>query len=154
MERKTKNVKRIPATKQEIYRALTDPKAIETWMVPSEMTGKVHHFDLRVGGGYEMSLFYPDAAEKPQGKTGPHEDRYTAKFVELKPFDRIVQTCIFHSPDPDFSGEMTMIIDLATVDNDTEVTIAFENIPAGISLKDNEDGTASSLEKLAAYVTK
>lgn len=152
MKRKTKNVKRISATKQEIYKALTDPKAIETWMVPNQMTGKVHNFDLCVGGGYEMSLFYPDSEEQPQGKTSQHEDRYTATFVELKPYDRIVQTSVFHSPDPDFSGEMTMSITLETVGNDTEVTIAFENIPAGISLKDNEDGTASSLEKLAAYV--
>lgn len=152
MERKTKNVKHISATKEKIYTALTDPKAIETWMVPNEMTGKVHNFDLRVGGGYEMSLFYPHKAENVQGKTNQNEDRYTAKFIELKPFDKIVQTSVFNSSDPGFSGEMTMYITLTSVGKDTEVTIEFENIPAAISLKDNEDGTESSLEKLAAYV--
>jgi uncharacterized protein YndB with AHSA1/START domain len=152
MERKTKNVKHISATKEKIYKALTEPEAIEAWMVPNEMTGKIHNFDLRVGGGYEMSLFYPDSDGKSQGKTNQNEDRYTATFVELKPFDRVVQISIFKSPDPDFSGEMTMSINLTAIGNGTEVTIEFENIPAGVSLKDNEDGTASSLEKLAAYV--
>jgi len=33
-----------------------------------------------------------------------------------------------------------------------EVTVLFEDIPAGISLEDNELGSRSSLQKLATYV--
>jgi hypothetical protein len=29
------------------------------WLSPGDMTGKVHEFEGRVGGGYRMSLFYP-----------------------------------------------------------------------------------------------
>jgi hypothetical protein len=28
------------------------------WLSPGDMTGKVHEFEGRVGGGYRMSLFY------------------------------------------------------------------------------------------------
>ncbi len=38
-------------------------------------------------------------------------------------------------------------------DDATKVTIVFKNIPAGVDPKDNEAGTAQSLEKLARYVT-
>jgi hypothetical protein len=28
------------------------------WLIPGQMTGKIYEFDLCVGGGYRMSLFY------------------------------------------------------------------------------------------------
>ena len=152
MERKTENSKVINATKEKLYSAFTEPKALETWLVPGEMTGKVHSFDLRVGGGYEMSLFYPDSDQKSKGKTQGKEDRYEAKFVELKPFDKIVQTIVFDTEDIKMKGEMKMSVYLESVENATKVTIAFDNIPIGIRPEDNEAGTESSLEKLAAFV--
>ena len=49
-------------------------------------------------------------------------------------------------------GEMTMVVTLEERDDGTEVTILFENIPPGIRPEDNDEGTRSSLEKLARYV--
>jgi hypothetical protein len=70
----------------------------------------------------------------------------------MKPFDRIVQTIVFDSTDPEFQGEMKMTVTFETVDKATKVTIGFENIPVGIKLKDNEAGTESSLDKLAEFI--
>ena len=152
MERKTENSKIIKATKEELYNAFTEPKALENWLVPGEMTAKIHNFNLMVGGGYEMSLIYPDSDTKSKGKTQDKEDRYTAKFIELKPFEKIIQTTVFDSRDPNFQGEMKMSVNFESIENATKVTIIFENIPIGINLKDNEIGTDSSLEKLAQFV--
>jgi len=135
-----------------LYHAFTDPAALEIWQAPGQMTAKVHEFDGRVGGGYRMSLFYSDSESGPPGKTSPHEDRFTARFVELEPATRIIQTVTFDSDDSAFSGEMTMTVTLAPRGGGTEVTIAFESIPAGIRPEDNDAGTRSSLEKLARYV--
>jgi CubicO group peptidase (beta-lactamase class C family) len=55
------------------------------------MTGKVHELDARVGGGYRMSLFYPSSEPVYRCKTAEREDRFTARFVELRPPTRIVQ---------------------------------------------------------------
>jgi hypothetical protein len=33
------------------------------------MTGEIHEFDARVGGGYRMSLFYPLDERTFRGKT-------------------------------------------------------------------------------------
>lgn len=152
MNRKTKNHKLISASKEAIYNAFTQPKALETWLVPGDMKGKIHHFDLKVGGGYEMSLYYPEADGASQGKTGQKEDRYTAEFKVLQPFDKIIQTIVFKTSDEKFNGEMTMSVFLKNAASATEVTIEFENIPIGIALKDNEEGTGSSLEKLSKLV--
>jgi hypothetical protein len=43
-------------------------EALEKWMAPGEMIGKIHRFDLKVGGGYEMSLFYPSSEKGSRGK--------------------------------------------------------------------------------------
>jgi len=116
------------------------------------MTGKVHNFDLRVGGGYQMSLFYPQSEKESQGKTSEKEDRFTARFVELTPHEKIVQAIIFDSDSPAFSGEMIMEVTFEATDNGTRVTFLFKDIPSGISTTDNEAGTKSTLEKLTRYV--
>ena len=54
-----KNTQWIYAPQEVLYRAFTDPTALADWLAPDDMTGKVHHFDLRVGEGYQMSLYYP-----------------------------------------------------------------------------------------------
>jgi uncharacterized protein YndB with AHSA1/START domain len=150
----TRNAIVVNAPPEVVYRAFTDPEALAAWLSPGEMTGKVHAFDARVGGGYRMSLFYPASEQESRGKTAEREDRFTARFVELSPPTRIVQAITFDSPDATFAGEMTMIVTLEPRDGGTEVTIAFENIPPGIRPEDNEAGTQSSLEKLAHYVER
>jgi uncharacterized protein YndB with AHSA1/START domain len=142
----------INAPREALYRAFTDPAALEVWRSPGEMTGKIHEFDARVGGGYRMSLFYPSAEEEDRGKTSEREDRFTARFVELTPPARIVEAISFDTVDPAFSGELTMVVTLEESDGGTQVTIEFAHLPAGIRPEDNEAGTRSSLEKLARYI--
>ncbi len=147
----TRNSKFIKAPQQTIYRAFTDPAALAVWLAPGDMTGVVHSFDYRVGGGYHMSLYYP-STEPVQGKTSEREDRYTARFIELSPPEKIVVAIIFDTIDPAFSGEMTMEVMLEPEADGTNVSIVFKNIPAGVRPEDNELGTQSSLEKLARFV--
>ncbi len=148
----TQNSKFIKASQEALYRAFTDPAALAVWLAPGEMTGEVHSFDLRVGGGYQMSLYYPLSEKASRGKTSEREDRYTARFVELTPPRRIVQAITFDSADPAFSGEMIMDVTFEAEGGGTRVTILFKNIPSGIRPEDNEAGTRSALEKLARYV--
>jgi len=142
----------IKATAEKIYEALTDPRAIEVWRVPGNMTGKVHRFHLAQGGGYEMSLFYPATGEDVKGKTADKEDRFTSTFVELIPFKKITESIRFYTTDPYLAGEMTMETILEPMGNNTKVTFVFKNIPPGIKASDNEAGTIAALEKLAVYI--
>ncbi len=148
----TRNTKFIKAPPEAIYRAFTDPAAIAVWLAPGDMTGEVHSFDLRVGGGYQMSLYYPPSETTPRGKTSDREDRYAARFVELTPPKRIVEAITFDSADPAFAGEMTVEVTLEAKDGGTTVSILFKDIPSGIRPEDNEAGTRLTLEKLARYV--
>lgn len=142
----------IRAPRQTVYDAFTRPDALAAWMAPAGMTGRVHQWDLRVGGGYVMSLYYPRSDEEIHGKTAEGEDRYTARFVELDPPSRVVLAIRFDSDDPAFAGEMIMRTTLEDRPGGTEVAIAFRSLPPGVRPEDNDEGTRSSLEKLARYV--
>lgn len=142
----------IGAPCEAVYRAFTDAAALVVWQAPGEMTGEVHRFDGRVGGGYRMSLYYPPSEPAGRGKTAVREDRFDVRFVELTPPSRIVEVVTFDSDDPAFAGEMTMEVTLDEREEGTEVTIAFHNLPPGIRPEDNDEGTRLSLEKLARYV--
>jgi uncharacterized protein YndB with AHSA1/START domain len=141
----------IAAPRAAVYRACLDPIALAAWRAPDQMTGRMHVFDARVGGGYRMSLTYQDAAGAP-GKTTDDTDSFEARFAELIPDRRIVERVTFQSPDPDFSGEMTMITTLEDAGAGTEITLTFENLPAGIRPQDNAEGSRQALAKLAALL--
>ena len=148
MKQETSNTRIIKADLSDVFDALSNPDSIVKWQVPGDMTGKIHFFDFRIGGGYSMSLYYP-AEEGSIGKTESNEDRFTSKFLEIENNKKIVESVTFESQDKDFAGEMLMQIDLEKLETATAVTFTFKNIPKGINPKDNEEGTKSSLEKLA-----
>ena len=147
----TRNSKFIKAPIEKVFAALANAKSVEQWQAPDGMTGKMHHFDFRTGGDYEMSLYY-QANENTTGKTADYEDRFKAKFTEIIPNKKITQLIVFDSEDNGFKGEMTLEILLEPRDGGTVVTFAFDNIPKGIKPEDNEEGTRQSLEKLAKFV--
>jgi uncharacterized protein YndB with AHSA1/START domain len=148
----TSTTRFIRAPRESVFHAFADPDALVEWLVPGEMTARIHGFDFRPGGGYAMSLFYPSSEPELRGKTASHEDRYTARYLEVAPPTRIVQAITFDTDDPAFMGEMIMTAAFEERDGGTLATIAFENVPPGIRPEENDAGTRSSLEKLARLV--
>lgn len=139
----------IRARPDELYAAFVDPAILVAWLPPARMTGHIHEFDARVGGGYRMSLFYPPDDRTFRGKTSDGEDMVHVRFVELTPPRRIVEAVDFVTTDPAFRGEMTLTATFDAVPGGTEVTLIFENLPSGLRPEDNEAGSRASLEQLA-----
>lgn len=144
----TRTSRVIQAGPEELYQAFVDPAVLVAWLPPADMTGRIHAFDARVGGGYRMSLFYP-ADEAGFGKTADGEDMVEVRFVELTPPLRIVEAIRFVTADPALLGEMTMTATFEAAPGGTEVTLLFTNLPPGLEPEDNNTGARSSLEKLA-----
>lgn len=139
----------VDAGPDEVYEAFMNPVHLVEWLPPGEMTGKIHEFEGREGGGYRMSLFYPPTERMHRGKTAEREDMVSVRFVELVPGRRIVEAVTFHTDDPALKGEMMLAVTLDEVANGTKVTIACSSLPPGLRPEDNETGTRESLEKLA-----
>ena len=142
----------IHASPKAIYEAFLDPAAVASWLPPDGMTGEVHAFEAHEGGAFRLSLTYQDPRHSPPGKTASDRDTVQGRFVTLLPYERIVEIVVFESEDPAFAGEMTITWTLADVGAETEVSVLCEDIPAGVRPEDNETGSRSSLEKLAAFV--
>jgi uncharacterized protein YndB with AHSA1/START domain len=145
----TRNARIIGASREALYAAFLDPETLVEWLPPAEMTGRIHAFDGRVGGGYRMSLYYPQDEQAFRGKTAEREDAVDVRFVALEPPARIVEAIRFVSDDPQFHGEMTMTATFEPRGADTEVVLLFENLPPGLRPDDNEEGGRLSLEQLA-----
>lgn len=145
----TRTSRVIGARPEELYGAFIDPAALIAWLPPGEMTGVMHEFDARVGGGYRMSLFYPQDEQSFRGKTADKEDMVNVRFVELMPPHRIVEAVNFTTADPAFLGEMTQTATFEEVSGGTNVTLLFENLPPGVQPEDNDAGARLSLEQLA-----
>lgn len=138
----------IAAAPEAIWAAFMDPAALVDWLPPAGMTGTMHAFDARVGGGYEMSLYYADAEGAP-GKTTAGEDRVSVRFIALDPPRRILEAVAFASPDAAFHGEMKIEVTLTETPAGTEVVFHSTDLPPGLRPEDNDEGARSSLEQLA-----
>ena len=139
----------IPAAPDAVWDALMDPKALVDWLPPGDMTGQMHAFDGRVGGGFEMSLFYPDDDTEARGKTDAREDRTRVRFKTLEKGHKIVWAVLFATDDPTLKSEMTMTITLQAAEGGTRVALVSQNLPVGLKPADNAEGSRQSLEKLA-----
>ena len=144
----------IAATPDAVYAAFMEPAALVQWLPPGEMTGRLHAFDGRVGGGYRMSLDYPAQAGAARGKTTAHEDLVSVRFTELRPPHHISEAVSFASADPALQGEMLIEIDIAPASCGAEVTFLCRDLPPGLKPEDNEQGCHQSLDQLAAYLAR
>jgi len=126
---------------EKLYKAFLDPDALVKWLPPHGYTAKIHHMDVRVGGGYKMSF-----TNFGTGKS----HSFGCKFVELTPNSRIRYTDKFD--DPNLPGEMQATISFRKVACGTELEITQEGIPPAIPVEFCYLGWQESLSLLAHLV--
>jgi uncharacterized protein YndB with AHSA1/START domain len=128
------------ATPERVYRAFTDADAMAKWLPPNGFTGRVHHLDAKVGGGYKMSF--------TNFSTGKSHS-FGGKYLELKPHERIRYTNQF---DAGLPGEMQTTITLRPVFCGTELNVVQEGIPDAIPAEACYLGWQESLVLLGKLV--
>ncbi|GIG66965.1 SRPBCC family protein [Phytomonospora endophytica] len=151
MGRTDEAARHIAASPAEVYAALLGREALEAWLPPAGMRGRIERWNPRPGGGFRMVLTYLDATGAP-GKSGDATDVVDVGFAALVPSELVVQRAVFESGDPAFAGTMTMSWRLSAADGGTDVTVVAEDVPPGIDQADHEEGITSSLANLAEWV--
>ncbi len=126
---------------ERIYKAFLDADALAKWLPPYGFTGKVHHLDASVGGGYHMSF-------TNFGSGGGNS--FSAEYLELIPGQTISYLNKFD--DPALAGTFKTTITLKAVLCGTDVHLVQENIPAVIPVEMCYLGWQESLTQLAALV--
>ena len=133
-----------------IWRAFATPGAMERWIPPEGMSGRMLAFDFREGGAYRMRLTYLDPAPGA-GKSSEQHDDTEVRLVRLVEPTLIVQRVTFESDRPEFAGEMTITWTFDAADGGTDVTVTCSDVPEGIRPEDHAAGLASSLANLARF---
>jgi uncharacterized protein YndB with AHSA1/START domain len=131
----------LTARPENVYKAFLDADALVKWLPPNGFTGKVHHLDAKVGGGYKMSF-----TNFSSGKA----HSFSVKYTELTPHERIRHTDRFD--DANLPGEMQVTITLKKVSVGTELSIVQEGIPDLIPTEACYLGWQESLVLLAKLV--
>ena len=83
--------RRFAAAPEALYRAHTDPKIVQQWMLgPEGWSMPVCNSDLRAGGKFRYEWKHPS------------KGRFylTGEFLELTPYNKIVHVERMHLPDP------------------------------------------------------
>ena len=140
------------APRPALYQAFLDPALVAAWMAPGTMTATVHAMEAHAGGQFRVSLTYTAPEDTGSGKTSSTTDTYHGRFVTLVPNELIVEAIEFETDNPAMTGDMTLTVQLADAPGGSRLTMRYDNLPAGVSVADNELGTRLSLEKLAALL--
>ena len=131
----------IRSTPEKIYRAFLDADAMSKWLPPHGFTGKVHHLDAKVGGGFKMSF--------TNFTTGTAHS-FGGKYLELAPHERLRYTDKFD--DPNLPGEIHVTVTLKKVSCGAEVNIEQAGVPDVIPAEMCYLGWQDSLVQLAQLV--
>ncbi len=126
------------ATPEKIYRAFLDADAMCKWLPPYGFTGKMHHFEPKVGGTFKMSF---------ANFTTGQSHSFGGAYQELVPNERLRYTDKFD--DPNLPGEMQVTVTLKKVLCGTEIHIEQAGVPAMIPAEMCYLGWQESLEQLA-----
>jgi uncharacterized protein YndB with AHSA1/START domain len=129
------------APPRRIYRAFIEADALVKWLPPHGFTGKVHHMDPRVGGGFSMSF---------TNFSNGQSHAFGGEYLELEPAEKLVYTDRFD--DPNLPGIMKTTVMLKAVACGTEVSIVQEGIPEMIPTEMCVLGWQESLVLLAQLV--
>jgi uncharacterized protein YndB with AHSA1/START domain len=146
----TRIKRHVNAPRENVYRALLDPRSIAKWKVPDGMMCHVHAFDPREGGTFRISLTYDE--QTGTGKTTAQTDTYHGHFAKLVPNEQVVEVDEFETEDPTLRGQMMITFTLTDTGGGTDVFAIHDNVPPGVSLADNETDWRMALDKLAAFV--
>ena len=146
----TRASRHLAARPDQVYRALTDGGLIGRWRVPDGMTSRVHEFDGREGGRFQVSLTY----DRPtgSGKSLPHTDTYHGRFVRLVENQLVVESLEFETPDPALQGEMTMTTTITASGRGCLVEMLHERVPDAVPPADNQAGMQMALRRLAGLL--
>jgi uncharacterized protein YndB with AHSA1/START domain len=129
------------APPERVYRAFTDADAMCKWLPPFGFTGKMHHWDARIGGGFKMSF---------TNFTNGQSHSFGGEFLELVPNERLRYTDRFD--DPNLPGTITCTVTLKAVSCGTELHVEQAGVPALIPAEMCYLGWQESLVQLAQVV--
>jgi uncharacterized protein YndB with AHSA1/START domain len=130
-----------PATREEVWRALTDAEALAEWWGPNGFTSPSVDFEPAVGGGYHVVM------QPPEGEPF----HLSGTFREVDPPSRLAYTFVWDPPDPD-DRETTATLVLEDQREETKVLFTQAAFATEERRSLHEDGWTEGFERLEALL--
>ena len=127
----------LPATRQTVFEALSDPDELATWWGPEGFTIPSLEFQARVGANYRIQM------QPPEG------DAFyiTGRFQTVDAPNRLAYTFAYEEPDPD---DVETRVDLSSRDVGQSTEVALTQGPFKTEARRalHRDGWTDSFNKL------
>jgi uncharacterized protein YndB with AHSA1/START domain len=139
----------IPAPREKLYRAWTEPELLRQWFAPAPYTTPVAELDVRAGGASRIVMRDPDGNDLPN----------PGCFLEVVPNERLVFTDAYTGEwQPSAKPFMTVILSFESVPGGTRYTARVRHWSAE-DRKEHEqmgfhEGWGQCTDQLAALVAK
>lgn len=132
----------LAAPPAKVFRAFTEPDAMERWFPPNGFTATVHHMEARKGGTFRMSF---------TNFTTGTSHTFGGVFRELVPDEKVVYSEKFESGLP-MDWELQTTVTLKAVSCGTELNITQEGDFGDMPTEYCVMGWQQSLNHLATLV--
>jgi len=126
----------LPARRERVFRAWTDPGALREWSCPVGMTVASAEVDLRVGGLYRIAMQPPDKASASIAY---------GTYREIHPPERLVYTWQWEGGE---MGETLVTVEFRDLGEQTEVVLVHELFPGADVRDKHAQGWASCVDHL------
>ncbi len=134
--------RRVRASRETLFRAWTDPKALKQWFAAAEGSHvAVAEADLRVGGAYRLVVV--DREGVARGVSGTYR--------EIRPPERLVFTWAsdFLRQEP---GAFLVTLEFLEIDDEVEIVLTHARLRGDESVEIFERGWIPVLDSLGRYV--
>lgn len=128
----------LDASRERIFRALTDPTELVKWWGPSGFTTPEIEINLSIGGGYRLGMQPPDGGLF----------HLTGEFLEIEPPSRIAYTFRWEEPEPD-DRETVVRLSLETVADLTRLSLWHGGFATEARVALHKSGWTDSFKRLA-----
>ena len=130
----------MPATRQEVFAAWTNPESIRDWMCPGDTLTAEAELDLRVGGAYRIVM-------RSESRAYEH----TGEYRVVEPPSKLVFTWM--SKGTEYRSTL-VTVELLDRGDQCELVLTHEHLPTPDAMKGHQGGWSQIAERLAAHLQK
>ena len=129
----------IPASREEVFAAWTDPESIKDWMCPGEIVRAEAQLDVRVGGAFRVLM-----------KGGAQDFDHTGLYQIIEPPSKLAFTWISAGT----NHQSTLVtVELKAIGDKTEMTFTHSGFPNEEGKNSHNMGWSGSFNKLEKFVS-
>ena len=130
----------LPATREEVFAAWTDPDSIRHWMCPGDVVSTEAQLDVRVGGSYRILM-----------KAGSQDYDHSGVYQAVEPPSKLVFTWTTKGTD----DQTTLVtVEIFERGEQSELVLTHERLLKPEQAQRYEGGWGQIADKLAVYLAE